>query len=125
AEQAIETHLARRAEWCGDMPMRQRADDGDGVPVPGDDGAALQQHLEPGDAIERPVGEVQQGALLDLAAVAVALAQQDGRGRAAIGDRFDVHGETITGCSTPCKPRFTRLHGYKRAMPENGAISTA
>src|SRR5205807_6019652 len=42
-----------------------------------------------------PVGEVQQRALLDLASLAVALAQQDGRGRVAIGDRFDIHGSMI------------------------------
>ena len=43
----------------------------------------------------RPVGEVQQRALLDLGSLAVALAQQDSRGRAAIGDRFDIHGNII------------------------------
>jgi hypothetical protein len=35
---------------------------------------------EVGDPLVRPVGEVQQGALLDLARLAIALAQQDGRG---------------------------------------------
>jgi hypothetical protein len=35
---------------------------------------------------------VGQGALSDPAVVAKALAQQDGGGRAAIGDRFDIHG---------------------------------
>src|SRR5205807_8858198 len=46
-----------------------------------------------------PVGEVQQRALLDLASLAVALAQQDGRGRVAIGDRFDIHGSMIATAS--------------------------
>jgi hypothetical protein len=53
-------------------------DDGDAILVLGDDGAAFQQHLEAGDPLARPVGQVQQGALLDLAALAVALAQQNG-----------------------------------------------
>ena len=47
------------------MTMRQRADDGDGILVLGNDGAAFEQCLEAGDPLVRPVGEVQQGALLD------------------------------------------------------------
>ena len=62
------------------MTMRQRADDGDGILVLGNDGAAFEQCLEAGDPLVRPVGEVQQRALLDLARVAIALAQQNGRG---------------------------------------------
>jgi hypothetical protein len=58
------------------MTMRQRADDGNGIPVLGNDGAAFEQCLEPGDPLVRPVGEVQERALLDLAGLAVALAQQ-------------------------------------------------
>src|SRR5205823_8012450 len=78
-----------------DMTKRQRADDGNGILVLGNDGAAFEQCLEAGDPLLRPVGEVQQRALLDLASLAVALAQQDGRGRVAIGDRFDIHGSMI------------------------------
>src|SRR5439155_1618494 len=95
AEQPIEADLARRAEGRVDMTMRQRADDGNGILVLGNDGAAFEQCLEAGDPLLRPVGEVQQRALLDLASLAVALAQQDGRGRVAIGDRFDIHGSMI------------------------------
>jgi hypothetical protein len=35
------------------MTMRQRADDGDGIPVLGNDGAAFEQCLEPGDPLRR------------------------------------------------------------------------
>src|SRR5205085_6809492 len=89
AEQPIEADLARCAEGSVNMTMRQRADDGNGILVLGNDGAAFEQCLEAGDPLVRPVGEVQQRALLDLASFAVALAQQDGRGRVAIGDRFE------------------------------------
>src|SRR5438445_6547836 len=75
----VEADLARRAERRVDMTMRQRADDGNGIPVLRNHGAAFEQRLEAGDPLVRPVGEVQQGALLDLARLAVALAQQDGR----------------------------------------------
>src|SRR5262249_5063763 len=37
-----------------------------------------------------------QGTLFDPAALAVALAQQDGRRRVAIGNRFDIHRNMIT-----------------------------
>ena len=80
AEQSIEADLTRRAERRVDMTMRQRADDGDGILVMGDDSAAFEKCLEAGDPLVRPIGEVQQGALLDLARLAIALAQQDGRG---------------------------------------------
>src|SRR5262245_26113970 len=76
--------------------MRQRADDGDRLLVTRDDGATFEQHLEAGDAVRRPVGKVEQGTLFDPAAHAVALAQQDGRRRVAIGNRFDIHGNMIT-----------------------------
>jgi hypothetical protein len=95
AEQPIEGDLARRAERSVNVTMRQRADDGNGIPVPRNDGAAFEQRLEAGDPLVRPVGEVQERALLDLASLAVALAQQDGGGRVAIGDRFDIHGSNI------------------------------
>ena len=65
AEQPIEADLARCAEGRVDMPMRQRADDGDGILVLGNNGAAFEQCLEAGDTLARPVGEVQQRALLD------------------------------------------------------------
>ena len=47
------------------MTMRQRADDGNGLLALGNDGAAFEQGLEPGDPLVRPVGEVQERALLD------------------------------------------------------------
>src|ERR1700738_4222287 len=80
AEHPIEADLARCAEDRVDMTMRQRADDGNGILVLGNDSAAFEQCLEAGDPLVRPVGEVQQRALLDLAGLAIALAQQNGRG---------------------------------------------
>src|SRR5205823_1831232 len=109
--------LARGAEGSVNMTMRQRADDGNGILVLGNGGAAFEQCLEAGDPLVRPVGEVQQRALLDLASFAVALAQQDGRGRVAIGDRFDIHGSMITGVIRPNNPKSIILHGYVSVRP--------
>src|ERR1700730_5505279 len=95
AELPIEADLARCAEDRVNMTMRQRADDGNGILVLGNNGAAFEQCLEAGDPLARPVGEGQERGLLDLASLAVALAQQDGRGRVAIGDGFHIHGNII------------------------------
>jgi hypothetical protein len=78
SDQPIEADLARRGERCGGGAMRQGADDADRRLVARDDCAAFQQRLEAGDMLARPVGQVQERALLDLAALAVALAQEDG-----------------------------------------------
>ena len=58
----------------------------------GDDGAAFEHAAQAFDVGGGPVGEVAEGALTDLAVLAIALAQQDGRGRVPVGDGFDIHG---------------------------------
>jgi len=112
-QQAVEADLAGRAEGGGNVPMRQRADDSDRLLVTGNDGAAFEQHLEAGDAVGRPVGKVEQGPLLDLAALTIALAQQDGRRRVAIGDRFDVHGNMMAMNDQIINAKIPHLHGYR------------
>ena len=74
------------------MAMRQGADDGEGVALGGDDGAAFEHAAQPFYVGDRPVGEIAKGALTNLAAFAIALAQQDCGGRVPVGDGFDIHG---------------------------------
>ena len=74
------------------MAVRQGADDGEGVAFGGDDGAAPEHAAQPFDVGGGPVGEIAEGALTNLAAFAIALAQQDGRGRVPVGNGFDIHG---------------------------------
>src|ERR1700739_2189951 len=57
--------------------------------------AALEQGAQSFDDLGRPIGQVGNGALLDLAGVAIALAQQDRGRRVSVGDRFDIHGTTV------------------------------
>jgi len=83
----------RRAEGGGDVAVRQRAGDGEGLAVRGDDGAAFEHATQALDMRLGPVRKVAQGSLPDLAVFAVALAQQDGGGRIPVGDGFDIHGE--------------------------------
>jgi hypothetical protein len=58
----------------------QTADDGEGIALGGDDGAALQYTAQALDMSGGPVGKVAHCALTNLAALAVALAQENGRG---------------------------------------------
>jgi len=51
-----------------------------------------QQPAQRFDLAGRPMRDVGQRALLDLAVLAIALAQQIGRRRIAIGDAIDMHG---------------------------------
>ena len=55
-------------------------------------GAALEQRAQAFDERGRPVTEVEQGALLDLAVDAIALAQEDSGRGIAVGNGLDVHG---------------------------------
>ena len=54
--------------------------------------SAFEDDAQPFHLLRGPGGEVEQGALFDLAAVAIALAQQYGWRRIAVGDGLDVHG---------------------------------
>ena len=92
AEDAVEADPAGGAESGGDVAVRQGADDGEGVALGGDDGAAFEHAAQAFDVGGGPVGEVAEGALTDLAAFAIALAQQDGRRRVPVRDGFDIHG---------------------------------
>ena len=90
-EQFLDPAAARRAQHRGHMTVRQRALDDQGGLI----GAhrLVPEHPPQGlDARRGPVGEVGQGALLDLAALTPALTQQNGGARVAVGNNFHVHG---------------------------------
>jgi hypothetical protein len=95
AEQAIEAEAAQHAEDGGDVVVRQGAADGQGFLAGWQGRAALEQAAQTLDQLGWPVGQVEQGALFDLAGLAVGLAQQDGGRRGAVGDGLDAHGRTI------------------------------
>src|SRR3954468_20923722 len=81
------------------------------------DGSALEQGLEAFQETGGPVGEVAQRALLDLSALAIGLAQEDGGRRAAVGDHLDEHAHPE--CHEPppltrTRTRFTCLQSGRR-----------
>ena len=93
SEDAVEPDLAQRAEDGGDVTVRQRAVNGEHLRGGRgrNDGSALEQGLEALKETGGPVGEVAQRAFLDLSALAIGLAQEDGRRRAAVRDHLDEH----------------------------------
>jgi hypothetical protein len=82
SEDAVQADRPQGSQRRGDMPVRQRAPDRHRLPLGGDDLAAFQQGAKALDQFLRPIGQVRQGPLLDLAVLAKGLPQQD-RGRRA------------------------------------------
>jgi hypothetical protein len=101
------------------MAVRQGAADGEDLwgGWGRDDGAALEEGLEALDQVGGPVGKVAQGALLDLGALAIGLAQQDGGRRVAVGDSLDVHGHMVP--QTPWLYK-SKLRIYMATIPVAG-----
>src|SRR3954465_3594819 len=93
------------------MTVRQRAMDRQ--PLAGHRMPALEQNAQAFDQLGRPVREVEQGALLDLAVLAVALAQQHRGWRITIGHVLDVHARTKPQDYGLVNPKNACLHGYK------------
>ena len=91
---AIKADPARGAEGGGDMAVRQRAGNGEGILSGGDDDATFEHAAQALDMGGRPVREVAQRALTDLAVLAVGLTQQNGRRRVPVRDGFDIHGQS-------------------------------
>ncbi len=88
---AVEAQLAQSAQHGGDMAMGRGTGDVEGV-VAADEGFVPEQPAQRLDFRGGPGRQVGQGAFAHALAFTPALAQQNGRGRVAIGDGFDVHG---------------------------------
>ena len=83
---AIQADLAQGVEEGSDVAVGLGANDVKGIFEAGDDGALLEQDAQPLDQFGRPLGEIGEGAFLDLAVLAVGLAQENGRGGLAVGE---------------------------------------
>jgi hypothetical protein len=95
-EKAVEMQLAQGTEDGGDVAMRAGADDVEGLRQRGTEGGiALQDGAERIDFGWGPVGEIGDGAVVDLAILAEALTQEDSGRGVAVGDDGDVHVDRI------------------------------
>ena len=113
-EQIGQAEMAQGAEDSGDMAMRKRAEDLEGL-IAGDQIFAFQDAAQEVDLSGGPGGEIGEGALLDLGADADGFAEEDGRRGVAVGDGLDVHGSMIQLVSTQYKTNISYLHGYMSA----------
>ena len=73
------------------MTVRTRLAGGEQI-LRRDQGLVAQQAAQGFDFLLGPVGEVGQGALAGLGALASAFAQEDGGRGVAVGDDIDIHG---------------------------------
>jgi hypothetical protein len=89
-QHGVERDAARRAERGQHVAVRQRADDFHRLSG-GQQFVAPQHRTELFNALGGPAGQVGEGSVLGLAGLAVALAQQDGRRRASVGDDSHIH----------------------------------
>ncbi len=83
-DQPVETDLLQGSQHCGHMPMGKGADDVEGVVEMSDCGSSLEEDAQSLDESGGPLGEVGDGALLDLSVFAIGLAEQDGAARAVL-----------------------------------------
>ena len=77
-EQLRQSQFADRADDRGHMTVRQRADNVEIVAI-GGEGFALEHPPQGLDLSRRPIGDIGQGALADLATVTKGFSQQSGR----------------------------------------------
>jgi hypothetical protein len=96
AEPAQGAAATSRAEDGSDVSMGQGAFNGKERIDTGNSDTPFEKDSKVLDELRVPVGEIGDGALDDLLAIAVSLAQQDGRGRVSIGDALNVHSHDIS-----------------------------
>src|SRR3954470_10845664 len=96
------------ATWpCGRLRVTVMASCSAGMTVP-----ALEHAAQALDGSGRPVGEVAQRAFAHLAALAIALAQQDGGRRVPVRDGFDIHAANASRSGRAVQLTTALLHGY-------------
>ncbi len=84
------------------MAVRKRSGDAEGV-LGRNERLAFKEATQGVDLGRGPVGDVGDGAFANFGALADGLAEQDGRGRIAIGDALHIHGFIIALATQYCK----------------------
>ena len=102
-EQPLEAGRPGRAQHGGVMSVVAGVQDLKGVVHGPHRDAALQQKAEPADDFVGPLRQVGQGALPDLAALAVGLAEQHGGRGFPVGHSFDIHVFNRNGQAVSCQ----------------------
>src|SRR5208337_4528638 len=90
-QRLVEPEPAHRPEHGGDVTVRQRAGDLEALGSERHERLAGEHPAQAVDLLIRPVGDIGERARLDLASLAIALTQQDGGRRIAVGNARYVH----------------------------------
>ena len=116
-EQGGDCELADGGEHGGDVAVGEAAEAGEGV-VGADESLAAEDAAQGVDGGGGELGEVGEGSLLDAAAVAEGLSEEDGGRRGAVGNALDIHGYYCTAI-------YQILQGinHLRSLPLHGYIS--
>jgi len=93
-EDGLQNEAAEGAESGSDVAVRSGTENVESIGG-GDQGFAFEDTAERVDLGGGPRGEVGEGAFDDLAALAEALAEEDGGRRVAVGDGLYIHGYII------------------------------
>jgi hypothetical protein len=96
-DELVELQTVQGAKDSGDVAVRARADDVEGLRKRGAQGSgAFQNGAEGVELGRRPIREIGEGAVADLAVETEGLAEEDGGRGVAIGDSGDVHAYYIS-----------------------------
>jgi hypothetical protein len=121
-QRLVKPEPAHRPEHGGDVAVRQRAGDLEGLGSQRRQGLAGEHPAQAVNLRLRPVEDVGERARLDLAALAIALAQEDGGRRIAVWDARDVHDkresyprveDAYNFAANPRKPAQTLAFAHK------------
>jgi hypothetical protein len=117
--------FAQSAEDGGDVAVRARADDVEGLRQRGTEGGgAFQDGAKGIDLGGGPVGEIGYGAVVDFAVFAKALAEEDGGWGVAIGDDGNVHVDRIREGFIKYKPNRRIYMTTQQASNLRNSLST-
>ena len=116
-EDGRQSELADGGEHGGDVAVWEASEAGEGV-IGTDESLAAEGAAQGVDGDVGELGEVGEGSLLDAAAVAEGLSEEDGGGRGAVGDALDIHGYHY-----PALRHLLQGNTRRSSLPLHGYIS--
>src|SRR5215210_2613696 len=103
AQQAVKTELVKRTNGGSHMAVRLGAKNLKGLGGSGGDGGAFQNTAQGYDLFRRPVGEIGDGAVADLAVLAEGFPKEHGGRRIAVRHDRYIHVDMMPSQEVHCK----------------------
>ena len=114
-QHTVKPNLAQQAQRRRHVPVRQAAQQTQSSRLISAQQFVAKQPPQRFDLRQRPVRDIGQRALPDLAALAIALPQQIGGRRGPVRNSIDMHGQRES-CRSPTVKTNHQLHGYKNSL---------